>query len=226
MVKILKFKLSRNPDIWLRFRSWCLFEILKMKFDQDLCKNLQYELKKLLWKADFNPRVRCIFSKVFNKIHTYKIILILKMLKLIALKMIFPHLFLSNSSLGLLISNSPSTTKRLSFVNKTISLLTLLVTQWAAVTTHLAAIRVPPHVVWFLPIISIVQLVDNHLWEVGKNFPLNGPGPKHALELENYWKLDQVHCAWLIKWVVKREIIQLAELCLTRWWILSGSWCS
>ena len=23
---------------------------------------------------------------------------------------------------------------------------------------------------------------------------------------EKYWKLDQVYCAWLIKWVVKREI--------------------
>ena len=30
--------------------------------------------------------------------------------------------------------------------------------------------------------------------------------------------------AWLIKWVVKREIIQLTELCLTRWWIISGTW--
>ena len=29
-------------------------------------------------------------------------------------------------------------------------------------------------------------------------------------------KLDQVYCAWLIKWVVKREIIQLVELRLTR----------
>ena len=29
-------------------------------------------------------------------------------------------------------------------------------------------------------------------------------------------KLDQVYSAWLIKWVVKRGIIQLAELCLTR----------
>ena len=34
----------------------------------------------------------------------------------------------------------------------------------------------------------------------------------------------QVYCAWLIKWVVKREIIQLTELCLTRWWIISGTW--
>ena len=37
-------------------------------------------------------------------------------------------------------------------------------------------------------------------------------------------QLDQVYCAWLIKWVVKREIIQLAELCLSRWWIKSGTW--
>ena len=36
--------------------------------------------------------------------------------------------------------------------------------------------------------------------------------------------LDQVYCAWLIKWVIKRESIQLAELCLTRWWIISGTW--
>ena len=34
----------------------------------------------------------------------------------------------------------------------------------------------------------------------------------------------QVYCAWLIQWVVKREIIQLTELCLTRWWIISGTW--
>ena len=37
-------------------------------------------------------------------------------------------------------------------------------------------------------------------------------------------KVDQVYCAWLIKWVIKREIIQLAEMCLTRWWIISGTW--
>ena len=40
----------------------------------------------------------------------------------------------------------------------------------------------------------------------------------------NIRKLDQVYCAWLIKWVIKREIIQLTELCLTRWWIISGTW--
>ena len=48
LVKIYKFKFCRNADVWLRFWSWCLVEILKM-FDQDLCKNLWYDLKKLLW---------------------------------------------------------------------------------------------------------------------------------------------------------------------------------
>ena len=43
-------------DNWSRFWSWCLVEILKMKFDQDLYKNLQYEL---------NPRVRCAFGNVW-----------------------------------------------------------------------------------------------------------------------------------------------------------------
>ena len=40
-------------EIW----SWCLVEILKMKFDQDLCLNLWYEL---------NPRVRCAFGNVLS----------------------------------------------------------------------------------------------------------------------------------------------------------------
>ena len=47
-VKIFKFKFCWNADVWLIFWSWCLVEILKM-FDQDLCKNLWYNLKKLLW---------------------------------------------------------------------------------------------------------------------------------------------------------------------------------
>ena len=34
------------------------------------------------------------------------------------------------------------------------------------------------------------------------------------------YKLDQVYCAWLIKWIIKGEIIQL---CLTKWWIISGT---
>ena len=40
------------------FEVCCLIEILKMKFDQDLCKTLWYEL---------NPRVRCAFGNVFRK---------------------------------------------------------------------------------------------------------------------------------------------------------------
>ena len=42
----------------------------------------------------------------------------------------------------------------------------------------------------------------------------------------SYWpknkilELDQVYCAWLIKWIIKGEIIQL---CLTKWWIISGT---
>ena len=43
-----KFLSLRFADIWLRLWSWCLVKILKM-FDQDLCKNLWYDLKKLLW---------------------------------------------------------------------------------------------------------------------------------------------------------------------------------
>ena len=33
-----------------------------------------------------------------------------------------------------------------------------------------------------------------------------------------------LYCAWLIKWAVKREIIQLAELCHTGLSIISGTW--
>ena len=39
---------------------------------------------------------------------------------------------------------------------------------------------------------------------------------KSVLETDSQVKLDQGYCAWL-KWVVKRVIIQLAQLCLTRW---------
>ena len=35
------YKFSRDTDVWLRFWSWCLVVILKMKFDQDLWKNLR-----------------------------------------------------------------------------------------------------------------------------------------------------------------------------------------
>ena len=40
LVNILNFKFSRDGDVWLRLRSKCLVEILKMKFDQDLCLKL------------------------------------------------------------------------------------------------------------------------------------------------------------------------------------------
>ena len=36
--------LSWDADVWLRFWSWCLVEILKMKFDQGMCLNLWYVL--------------------------------------------------------------------------------------------------------------------------------------------------------------------------------------
>ena len=66
LVKILKFKISRNADIWLMFWSCCLVEIMKMKSNQDLFENLWYDLKKLLWWAELNPRVRCAFGNVFK----------------------------------------------------------------------------------------------------------------------------------------------------------------
>ena len=64
LVKILKLKCYREADVWLRFWSWCLVEILKMKFDQDLCLNLWYEL---------NPRVRCAFGNVFINVQSQRI---------------------------------------------------------------------------------------------------------------------------------------------------------
>ena len=36
-----------------------------MKCDQDLCLNLCYDLKKLLWQDELNPRVRCAFGNVY-----------------------------------------------------------------------------------------------------------------------------------------------------------------
>ena len=36
-----------------------------MKCDQDLCFNLRYDLKNLLWQDELNPRVRCAFGNVF-----------------------------------------------------------------------------------------------------------------------------------------------------------------
>ena len=41
LVKILKFMFSRNGGVLLKFWRWGLIKTLRMKFDQDLCKNLQ-----------------------------------------------------------------------------------------------------------------------------------------------------------------------------------------
>ena len=43
-----------------------------MKSDQDLCLNLRYDLKNLLWQDELNPRVRCAFGNVFSP--TYLVI--------------------------------------------------------------------------------------------------------------------------------------------------------
>ena len=48
----------------LRFWNWCLVENLKMKSYQDLCLNLWYDFKKLLWQDELNPRVRYAFGNV------------------------------------------------------------------------------------------------------------------------------------------------------------------
>ena len=59
LVNILNFKFSRDADVWLGFLSECLVEIMRMKFDQDLCLNLFK-----LWKAELNSWVRCAFGNV------------------------------------------------------------------------------------------------------------------------------------------------------------------
>ena len=46
-VKILNFKFSGDADVWLRFLDDAKPKILKMKFDQDLCLNLQYDFGKM-----------------------------------------------------------------------------------------------------------------------------------------------------------------------------------
>ena len=45
-----------------------------------------------------------------------------------------------------------------------------------------------------------------------------------TIMIHHHYQLDLVYCTWLIKWVAKREIIQLTELCPMRWWIISGTW--
>ena len=66
LVNILNFKFSRSGDVWCGFWSECLIDILKMKFEQDLCLNLWYDLKKLFWWDELKPRVRCAFGNVFS----------------------------------------------------------------------------------------------------------------------------------------------------------------
>ena len=65
LVTIVKFKFCGDGDVWLKFWIWCLVEILKKKFDQDLCLNFWYDFKKLYWQDELNPRVRCAFGNVF-----------------------------------------------------------------------------------------------------------------------------------------------------------------
>ena len=55
LVVVMKF--CWNADVWLRFWSWCLVEFLKM-FDQDLCKNLWYDLKSYFGKQ--NSTLGCV----------------------------------------------------------------------------------------------------------------------------------------------------------------------
>ena len=48
LVKIFKLKFSRNADVWMRFWSYCLIEIMKVN-DQNLFEHFWYNLKNLLW---------------------------------------------------------------------------------------------------------------------------------------------------------------------------------
>ena len=57
LLKLGLIKICRDTDVCLRFWCQCLIEILKLKFDQDLCKNLWYEL---------SPRARCAFVDVLG----------------------------------------------------------------------------------------------------------------------------------------------------------------
>ena len=47
---------------------------------------------------------------------------------------------------------------------------------------------------------------------------------QHNTRYKQTRKLDQVYYAWLIKWVVKWEFFKLTELCLSGWFIISGTW--
>ena len=49
LVRILKFKFSRNADIGLRFWSCCFVGSMKMKSDRDFFENLWFDQKKFRW---------------------------------------------------------------------------------------------------------------------------------------------------------------------------------
>ena len=80
LLEVMKIILGRHSeamfgqdlDIWLSFLSCCLVEnmVEKMKSDKDLFENLWYDLKKLLWWPELNPRVRCAFGNVFKTLIT------------------------------------------------------------------------------------------------------------------------------------------------------------
>ena len=61
LVKILNFKFS-GDDVRLRFLVDALSRFWRC--DQDLCLNLWYDFKKLVWQDELNPRVRCAFGNV------------------------------------------------------------------------------------------------------------------------------------------------------------------
>jgi len=63
-------------------------------------------------------------------------------------------------------------------------------------------------------------------YEFGKTtFTSSQENPKKLFIIYQFFsfslkKLHQVYCAWLIKWMIKGEIIQV---CLKKWWIISGT---
>ena len=59
-----------EADIWFWFLSWCLVEILKRKFDQDLCQNLRWPNEVTLERT-LNPRVRCALAMFNTKLITW-----------------------------------------------------------------------------------------------------------------------------------------------------------
>ena len=69
LVKILKLMFGQYfaADVRLRLWSWCLVEILKMKFVQDLCRNSWFEL---------NPRVRCVLAMFFFSLVTTNLVVV------------------------------------------------------------------------------------------------------------------------------------------------------